>query len=113
MANQRMNTSKLSDEDIQDMFTEVYEKNVASQNNFNAYECICKRDVGDTNITMEVTVNGMAGSPTINDYKTNKVKGSGSITIEREGRGFLTFKLQPKEIMILNSNDYLAIYKAE
>lgn len=113
MATQKLNITKLSDDDLQDMFTEAYEKKVASQNGFDSYECICKRGGNNPDIRMEVTVVGMAGSPTIDDYKKGKVKNSNSIIIEREGKGSLKFNLLPKETMGLNTNDYLVIYKAE
>lgn len=109
---QKLNVSKLSDDDLQDMFTDAYEKKVASQNGFDSYECICKRD-GSSDIRMEVTVTGMAGSPTIDDYKKGKVKNSGSVVIERDGKGSLRFSLLPKETISLNTNDYLVVYKSE
>lgn len=115
MATQKLNISKLSDDDLQDMFSEAYEKKVASANGFDSYECICKRsNSSNTNeVKMEVTVIGMAGSPTVDDYKSGKVKNSGSIVIEREGKGSLMFTLMPKEIMSMNTNDYLVVYKGE
>ncbi len=108
----KMDTSKLSDEDLQDMFTEAYEKQVAFENAFDNYECICKRETGIPTVTMEVTVVGMAGTPTLDDYKNGKVKNSKSVVITREGRGSLRFDLDPKSVISLNSNDYLAVYKS-
>lgn len=110
---QKLNTSKLSDDDIQDMFSEAYEKNIASANGFDSYECICKRGGNTPDIKMEVTVVGMAGSPTIDDYKKGKVKNSSAVVIGREGKGSLKFKLVPSDTMSLNTNDYLVVYKAE
>lgn len=110
---QKLNTSKLSDDDIQDMFSEAYEKGVASANGFDSYECICKRGGNTSDIKMEVTVVGMAGSPTIDDYKKGKVKNSSAVVINRENKNSLKFKLLPSETMVLNTNDYLIIYKAE
>jgi hypothetical protein len=110
---QKLNVSKLSDDDLQDMFTEAYEKKVAKENEFDSFECICKRSGPTSDVKMEVTVTGMAGSPTIDDYKNGKVKNSKEVVIEREGKGSLMFKLLPKETISLNTNDYLVIYQAE
>lgn len=114
MSNQRsirMDVSKLSDDDLQDMFTESYGV-IASENGFDSFECICKRTTSN-DVKMEVTVVGMAGSPTIDDYKNGKVKGCNSVTIKRDGKGVLKFNLLPKETISLNTNDYMVIYKAE
>jgi len=113
MATQKLNVSKLSDDDLQDMFTDAYEKNIASENGFDSFECICKRGSNSSDLKMEVTVTGMAGSPTIDDYKNGKVKNSKSVTILREDKGSMTFKLLPKEIISLNTNDYMVVYQAE
>ncbi len=113
MSNPKMNVTKLSNEDLQDMFTEVYEKNVAAANMFDSFECICKRDSNNPDIMMEVTITGMAGSPTIDDYKNGKVKNCGSVVINREGKGSLKFKLVPSDTISLNTNDYMVVYKAE
>jgi len=110
-SNQKVDISKLSDDDLQDMFTESY-NNIASQNGFDSFECICKR-TNQHDIKMEVTVIGMAGSPTIDDYKGGKVKNSNSLVINRDGKGILKFNLMPRETISLNTNDYMVIYRAE
>lgn len=112
MNNQRMNVDKVSDDDLQDMFTDAFEKEIASRNNIDSFECICKRGGADSEIKMEVMVVGMAGSPTLSDYKDLKLKNTKTLTIEREGKGSLKFKLIPEQMIALNTNDYLAVYKA-
>jgi len=109
----KLDISKLSDDDLQDMFAESYDSNVASLNGFDSYECICKRSSDNSNVKMEVTIIGMAGSPTIDEYKKMKVKNSSSVVIQREGKGKLKFKYVPSETIALNTNDYLVVYKAE
>lgn len=113
---EKMDVSKLSDEDIQDMFTEAYQNQIASKNAFDNFECICKREnglsaVGPT-VIMEVTVIGMAGTPTLDDYKQGKVIDSKTVIISREDKGKLQFNLDPKSIMSLNTNDYVVAYKS-
>jgi len=109
--NGKMDTSKLSDDDLQDMFTESYEKNVASSNYISSFECICKRDTS-SGIKMEVTVYGMSGSPSLSEYKAGKVKNASSVIINREGKGNLKFVVTPAEMVSLNTNDYLVTYRA-
>jgi len=113
MTTQKLDARKLSDDDLQDMFSAAYEKRVASQNGFDSYECICKRDSNNAPIRMEVTVTGMAGSPTVDEYKKMKVKNSDAVVIEREGKGRMKFKLVPSETIALNTNDYMVVYKSE
>jgi hypothetical protein len=109
---QQLNTSKMSDDDLQDMFSEAYEKNVASYNDIDSFECICKRETGNPKIRMEVLIVGMAGNPTIDDYKKGKVKRSEQVTIEREGKGSLKFVFKPKDTVYLSNNDYTVVYES-
>ena len=109
---EKMDVSKLSEEDLQDMFTEAYTEQVASENAFDNFECISKRETGSNSVIVEVTIIGMAGTPTLDDYKQGKVKNSKSITINREGKGSLRFNIDPKSIVSLNTNDYLVVYKS-
>lgn len=108
----KLDTSKLSDDDIQDMFEEVYEKKIGAYNNIDSFECTCKRETGKPEIKMEVMIVGMAGSPTIDDYKNGKVKNAGEVDITREGKGSMKFLLCTKDIVYLNMNDYIVVYKS-
>ena len=112
MSVKRLDTSKLSADDIQDMFSEVYESKIASLNDIDSFECTCKREAGKTEIKMEVMIVGMAGSPTIDAYKNHKVKGADNLTITREGKGSLDFEFVPKETVYLSGNDYVVVYKS-
>jgi hypothetical protein len=60
---------------------------------------------------MEVMIVGMAGSPSVDDYKGGKVRNSQYVTISRSDRGgVLKFKLEG--VITLNVNDYIVTYKA-
>lgn len=110
----KLDVSKLSDGDIQDLFTDAFEQQVASENNIDSFEAISKRGTGGINLEMEVTITGLAGSPTIEDYRKNKVRGGGSVTIgSNDGRGTLKFNLDAKRTTSLNTNDFLVVYVAE
>lgn len=109
---EKLETKKLSDDDIQDMFTESFESEIASMNNIDSFECTCKRETGSQQIKMEVMVVGMAGSPTIDDFKSGKIKNVSSVVITREGKGSLSFKLCVSESIRLNMNDYILVYES-
>lgn len=108
----KLDISKLSDDDLQDRFSEVFEKRVSAYNDLNSFECLIKRDSSNKDVVMEVTVIGMAGSPVMDDYKNMKVKNSDVIVLDYGDRGSLKFKLMPEKIVSLNTNDYVVAYKA-
>jgi len=108
----QLEIAKLSDDDLQDRFTEVFEKRVGVYNHIESFECICKRATGGKDVDMEVTIVGMAGSPVVKDYKDMKVKNSDTIILDYEGRGSITFKFIPERTISLNSNEYVVVYRA-
>lgn len=108
----QLDISKLSDDDLQDRFTDVFEKRVGAYNDLDSFECILKRDSSNKDVAMEVTVIGMAGSPVMEDYKKMKVKNSDSIILDYGDRGSIKFVLIPEKIISLNTNDYVVVYKA-
>ena len=109
----KVDIARISDDELIDLFEPVYEEQVASLNNIGSYECNCKRDSSSPDVRMEVLIVGLAGSPTLDDYRDGKVKDSSKIVVNIEGRGKINFKLMKKEIAALNTNDYVAVYKAQ
>jgi len=107
----KVDVAKISDDELIDMFEPIYEERVASINNIGSYECTCKRDSSTSDVRVEVMIVGMAGSPTMDDYKSGKVEDSSSILIDLEERGRLKFNLVVKEMISLNTNNYIAVYK--
>ena len=107
----KLDVTRISDDEFVEMFEPVYEEKIASRNAIGSYECMCKRDTSTSDIKMEVMVVGMAGSPTLDDYKGGRVENAGVVMLDLGDRGRLTFKLQTKEITALNTNDYVAVYK--
>ena len=65
----KADVERISDEEMETMFTDAYEEKIASLNNIGSYECSCKRESGTSDVKMEVMIVGMAGSPTPDDYK--------------------------------------------
>ena len=107
----KLDVSKMSDDELVDKFESVYEQQVASINDVTSYECTCKRDSSTSEVRIEVMVVGMAGSPTLDEYKDGKVENSSRVVLEVEDRGVLKLDLVADEIISLNTNDYVAVYK--
>lgn len=108
----KLDVNRISDDELVEMFEPVYEKQIASINEIGSYEVNCKRDTSSGDVVLEVMVVGMAGSPTLDDYKEGKLENPGSVVLSVEGRGSIKFNLVPKEMIALNTNDYTAVYKA-
>ena len=104
-----MKTDKLSMDEVRDMFEEAFNSQVATDAGIESFEITCERST-DGKITAEVTVYGMAGSPSINDFKTGKIKSVDTVTISRADVGDMTFAFQKENIVYLNGMDYLLTY---
>jgi predicted Zn-dependent protease len=109
----KMDISKMSDEELADAFTEAFEEQVASYNNISQFEVEFVRETRDKSVTAEVSIYGMAGSPTLDNFKQAKVKNASIVTMKKEGRGTLKMRLVPAATITLNTNDYLVVYKPE
>jgi hypothetical protein len=109
----KLDIASMSNEDIEDLFTQAYEKTVAIPNGIGEFECKCQREATNSReARVEVLVVGMAGSPTLSDYKEMKLANSDVVVIEREGKtGSIAFKLNTKDMIALNSTDYIAVYE--
>jgi len=111
MAKQKVDIARISDDELVDMFEPIFEEQIASRNGLSSYECSCKRDISTSEVRVEVLVVGMAGSPTLDEYKNGDVTDSDTVVTNIEGKGTLKFKLVLKEITTLNTNDYVVVYK--
>jgi hypothetical protein len=107
-----MQVDKISDEIMQEIFEVAFENKIGAYNNLSEFEPIIKRSAREEDILMEVTVTGMAGSPTMEDFKSGRVENAERLKIE-DVRGELTYVLQADETVPLNSTDYVITYKLE
>ena len=105
-----MNLDVLSNEKLQDMFTEAFESQISSRNNIGEFEATCVRNPGVQDVRMEVLIVGLAGSPTIDDYRAGRVENSDSVVVDDPIKGVLKFRVD--EIYVLNSNDFVAVYQS-
>ena len=108
----KMNISKLSDEQIEDMFTEAFQDQVASLNNIGEFECKCNRAVDAGHVVMEVMVAGLAGTPTYEEAHGDTLEELEVMTISREDKGELDFERSPEDDYVLNTNDYIIVYRS-
>ena len=103
-----MKIDKYSDEKVQDLIAEVFDQKVARFNNIQESEPAIVREKGI--LTIEITIVGLAGSPTMQMFKENKVKDANNLVVE-DTTGKLYLTLVPEETYTLNSNDYVIVYK--
>lgn len=107
-----MDITTVNDEALQDLFEAAFEVQVASYNNISEYEASIVRETASKNLTIEVTIYGLAGSPTPDNFKDVTLKNIDTVIIEREDKGSLRLNLVPKETISLNTNDYVIVYKS-
>jgi len=104
-----LNANKLSDEELINYFEEAFEKQIAIHNEITSYEISCNRDDGD--ILMSVEIIGMAGSPTPEAYQDGStIKNRDKIIVDEDDLGKLEF-VYNDDCYVLNSNDYVVVYK--
>jgi hypothetical protein len=108
----KMITKTVSDDEIQTMFEESFASQVGKFNGLEEFEVKCVRVVGKDTIKVEVTVQGLAGAPTAEDFKKGKIKNVNSVKITRDDKGSLEFQLLPKETIYLNSTEYIVVYQS-
>lgn len=76
---------------------EEFEVNTQRNNEANCFEA-------------SITIFGFAGSPSFEEFLGHEK--TQEFSVEREDFGELTFKIDKDESTILNSNDYLIVYKS-
>jgi len=105
-----LNVSKMSNEDIQELFTTSFEKQIAYPNQIAEYECICQRGNVNDKIKVAVTVSGLSGTPTVDEFKNKICSKQNVVTISVAGKGSMKFRSNINDIMSLNSNEYVVTY---
>lgn len=108
----KMNVEKVSDEELQDLFADAFEK-VSKYNNIEEFECKCIRTVAGGELVMEVMISGLAGTPSYESIHTEIFEDLEKISISREGsESKLDFERLPESDYVLNTNDYVIAYKS-
>jgi hypothetical protein len=108
----KMNTKTLSDDELQSLFETVWAEQVGSWNKIEEFEAKCIREIGSGVIKMEVTIQGLAGTPTADDFKKGKVVNAKVVKISRDDKGSLEFNLVPSQTVYMNSTEYIVVYQS-
>jgi len=108
---EKLDVTALNNEQVEDLFNVAYAEQVGNLNNISEFDCKCVREVEGSKIKVEITVIGLAGSPTLDDYKEVRSEDFKKVVLNRDGAKAV-FKLLPKATVVLNSNDYVVTYQA-
>lgn len=108
----QLNIQALNDEEVEDLFGLAYEEQVGSLNNIGEFDCKCIRSSERDDIKVEVTIIGLAGSPTLDDYKNVTSDSLSDVVLRRADLTDVKFSLIPEATVVLNSNDYVVTYQA-
>ena len=104
------NLATLSDDEIIDLFTTSFEDRIAKYNNIESFDVAIQRKTGNSEVRLEVTISGTAGSPTVDQWKKETVENAATVTISRDDKGSALFTFLPKETVYLNSTEYIVTY---
>ena len=105
-----MEVDRLSSEEIVNMFEESFQDQVATLNNILSFSVDCEDRSFGQPFKIKVEINGLAGTPTMDDFKQGRIEDAAKVNIERDDIGVATFKLDPSLTTYLSGNDYLIYY---
>ena len=109
----KMKTQGMGDDELQNLFEESFQETVASKNDIIDFEVKTDWDVNSDILRFDVTIIGLAGTPSIDAFKKGEVENADEVVIERADKGRMTLKLKPKETTFLSGNDYIIVYSNE
>lgn len=114
MSNQKLITD-IGGELIEDLFVAYFESKISPYTGIDTFDVTCTKDLNEKKVIVNVQIYGTAGSPTVDDFKLDRVKFQGvrSVTVERSDIGKFNFELKPSKTLIVNSNDYLISYECK
>jgi hypothetical protein len=102
----------LNNEEIEELFSGAFAEQIGDRNNIQEFDCKCVREPGQSGAKVEVTIFGLAGSPTPEDFKKTKLEVFKKVVVSRENKESVKFVLVPKATTILNTNDYVVTYQS-
>ena len=107
-----LNFDKLGSEKVESMFEECFEEQIGRFNNIAEFEAKCERDTNDGSVKVNLTIIGLAGCPTMEDYLEGNVEDIEEIVVGDDDYGTMSFELSRDDCAILNPNDYVVVYKS-
>ena len=111
--NVKMDISRMSDNEIQELFEKAYASQIGDRNDIDDPEITCERQAGSQTMHMMVNICGFAGTPTSDQYGRSTEGDVTKVNIERFDKGRLTFNLNPSKTTPLGGIDYQVIYESE
>lgn len=99
----------MGDDKLRDLFEESFNEQVGKFNGMGDAEVKVIHD-GDE-LSIEVLLTGMAGSPSVTDFKAGTVKYSKEVVVSYDGYEDLKFINIPEKTVSLNVNDYILLYE--
>lgn len=99
----------MGDDKLRDLFEESFDEQVGKFNSMSDGEVTVLHDDGE--LTIEVLLCGMAGSPSVAEFKEGSIDEAKKIIVSYAGYDDLEFVNIPEKTISLNVNDYILAYE--
>ena len=103
----------IGDDKLRDMFEESFDEQIGKFTSMGDCEAKILHEAASSDLAVEVLVTGMAGSPTVDEFKAGSIEETLSLKVELAGYETMQFTLAPKKTVGLNSNDFQIVYELE
>lgn len=100
----------MGDSELTELFEDAFREQVAISCNVPEFSIEVKRSVNSDKIEFEVEITGLAGTPTMDEFKANRLKDAKKVILSRADKGQVTLNLVPSRTVFLTGNDYLITY---
>lgn len=109
-AKKDMDFKGMGDAELVQLFEDAFTEQVATNCNIQEFSIEVARSVNSDKIEFEVEITGLAGTPTMDEFKANKLKDARKVLMSRADKGEITLNLVPSRTVFLTGNDYLISY---
>lgn len=106
----RLDVSKMSNDELKDVFENSFRQDVASQLNISEFEVEVARNHDLGQIGFEVIIIGFAGTPSIDSFKSNDNEIAEKVLLSVPNAGELEVFLDPSKTTFLTAGDYSIYY---
>lgn len=105
-----MDFKGMGDSELVELFEDAFREQVAINCNIQEFAVEVMRSVNSDKIEFEVEITGLAGTPTMDEFKANKLKDAKKVLLSRADKGEVILNLIPSKTVFLTGNDYLVTY---
>ena len=105
-----MDFKGMGDAELIELFENAFGEQIAQNANIQEFSVEVERSVNSDKIEFQVEITGLAGTPTMDDFKANKVKDARKLLVSRADKGQVILNLVPSRTVFLTGNDYLVCY---